>query len=141
MELQSVTTGNIQLIGVPGRYLPSVRTTRRIRAPRAYAVPSSCVKLLDVLARQRFATVSLDQFRSVIAEAVRLPARRSAGEAPPPRVERAQLDGHTIFPTAQAGGRMLALLLDPESQFGAHRYRQLEIPVHPGALHPVVRLA
>jgi hypothetical protein len=44
------------------------------------------------------------------------------------------------FPTDQRGGRMLALLLDPESQFGADRFAELGLDLDERNAHPVVRV-
>ena len=37
MEMQSTSDGGIALTNIPGRYLPAVVTTKRIRTPRRMA--------------------------------------------------------------------------------------------------------
>jgi hypothetical protein len=118
MDMYSVQSGEIQVVDVPGDYLPDVHVTRMIRAPRAYGVPRHCVELLTVLDRHGFETAD------------RTPAGNTADQAP------GDGDELVLFPTDQAGGRMLSLFLDADSQFAAHRFPELELPQP----YPIVRV-
>jgi hypothetical protein len=146
MELQSVRGGDIGLTEMPGPYFSAVRATRVVRVPRGYAVPDSCVGLLDVLARHRFTTVAADRMRNAGAEARRVGAYACARASTDrllstsPGHLRSRAEAYTVFPTNQAGGRLLVLLLEPDSQFGAHRYPELGVPKRAGAVYPVLRL-
>jgi Succinylglutamate desuccinylase / Aspartoacylase family len=132
MEMQSAAAGGIQMVGIPGAYLPFVATTRTIRVPRAYAVPRSSVRVLGALARQRFRTASAERFRNARLEVYRAGASGPCfAEAPADAV---------FYPTDQPGGRVLALLLEPQSRFGLHRFTEFGLAAPLGSLYPVARV-
>lgn len=54
--------------------------------------------------------------------------------------KRPDLSNYILFPAKQPGGDALSLLLEPESQFGAHRFAEIQLDLFPGSLYPVVRL-
>jgi hypothetical protein len=147
MEMQSVS-GDIHVVSIPGAYLPSIETVRTVRAPRAYAVPRSACKLLKVLARQNFETVKSHGSRCIEAELYRISCEAARDPpkcgviAPLATIERVRLNAgeYALFPTGQVGGRALALLLEPESQFGVHRFSGLGVALEPATLYPVARV-
>ena len=53
--------------------------------------------------------------------------------------EEQDLNNYEIFPINQQGGHSLALLLEPQSKFGLHRYDFLDLEVVPGLEYPIVR--
>lgn len=148
MEMQSATRGDIQVVGIPGPYLPFVKTTRTICAPRAYAVPHRFENLLEILARHHFETGAPDQFRHATAEFYRTACPACLPESPSPMVtnvknlERIRLNPEEfiLFPTDQPGGRALSLILEPDSQFGAHRFPALNLDQQPTILYPLARV-
>jgi hypothetical protein len=56
------------------------------------------------------------------------------------RAESVNLDGFVLFPATQIGGRLLALLLEPESQFGPPRLPELAETLRPGSTYPIIRV-
>jgi hypothetical protein len=56
------------------------------------------------------------------------------------RAEKVNLDGLVLFPAKQTGGRLLALLLEPESQFGPPRLPELAETLRPGSNYPIIRV-
>jgi hypothetical protein len=132
MEMQSAAAGEIQMVGIPGAYLPFAATTRTIEAPRAYAVPRTAVRLLGALARHRFRTAPPERFRNARLEVYR------AGASGPCFAEFTA--DAVFFPTDQPGGRALALLLEPRSRFGLHRFREFGLAAQAGSLYPVTRV-
>jgi hypothetical protein len=56
------------------------------------------------------------------------------------RAQRVDLDGFVLFPATQTGGRLLALLLEPASQFGPPRVQELADTLRPGSTYPIVRV-
>jgi len=148
MEMQSASFGDIHVMGIPGEYLPSIKTVRTVRTPRAYAVPRTAVKLLEVLARHNLETAPSPGPGRIEAEVYRIwcEAGRELSEggdiAPFTTTERKSLNGgkYVLFPTCQVGGRALTLLLEPESQFGAHRFPGLGVPLEPASFYPVARV-
>jgi hypothetical protein len=147
MEMQSASTGAISKVPIPGTYVPAVKTTRTVRSPRAYAIPRHLTGILDVLSKHRFRTMPSDAFRSSIIERYRietlipgyeedLPALPLCSLEPAP----VNLEDFVLFPTEQQGGSLLTLLLEPESQFGPHRFGDLAETLQPGANYPVMRV-
>lgn len=56
------------------------------------------------------------------------------------RAESVNLEGFVLFPATQIGGRLLALLLEPESQFGPPRLPELAETLRPGSIYPIIRV-
>jgi hypothetical protein len=147
MEMQSASKGEIARVRIPGAYLSSVQATCSIRLPAAYGVPRSLAGLLGLLGRHGLASASAGAFRSSVPEVYEIEAMSPDGEADTPaiptcnaRAERVDLDGFVLFPAAQTGGRLLALLLEPESQFGPPRLPELAETLRPGSTYPIVRV-
>ncbi|MGB6727604.1 MAG: M14 family zinc carboxypeptidase [Terracidiphilus sp.] len=147
MEMQSASTGEIALVRIPGDYLPKVRATSNIRLPKAYGVPRNLTKVLALLGRHGLAGASPEAFRSSAIEVYGIEAMTRAGEADLPgiptcsaRAESVGLDGFVLFPANQTGGRLLALLLEPESQFGSPRLPELAETLRPGSTYPIIRV-
>lgn len=147
MEMQSATLGDFRVVSIPGLYLPSTKITKMIYAPGAYAVPRSCSMLLETLAKHDFQTVRSGEFSSSTVEAYRmfstLPLPDEDSFTPPVhKVEsiRVDLEDYVLFPTDQPGGNTLVLMLEPESQFGAHRFPEAGLTSGPGLIYPVLRV-
>jgi Zinc carboxypeptidase len=147
MEMQSATKGEISTVEIPGSYLPDVQVTNTVRLPEAYAVPRHLADVLDSAARHRLHPFAAGGFRPSSTEAYRIESIIPAvDEDTPPlpvcslELAHQNLDGFVVFPTRQQGGRLLTLLLEPESQFGPHRLPELAEKLQPGALYPIVRV-
>ena len=147
MEMQSASRGEIARVRIPGSYLSSVEGTSSIRLPAAYGVPRELTEVLDLLARHRLATASIEAFWAAATEVYRIEAMTMATEADTPamptctaRAESVNLEGFVLFPATQIGGRLLALLLEPESQFGPPRLPELAETLRPGSIYPIIRV-
>ena len=147
MEMQLASTGEIAKVPIPGTYLPKVRATSNIRLPKAYGVPRNLTDVLLLLGRHRLSGASPDAFRSSVSEIYEIEAMTPAGEADAPaiptcsaRAERVNLDSFVLFPATQCGGRLLALLLEPRSQFGPPRLPELAQTLRPGSTYPIIRV-
>ena len=51
-----------------------------------------------------------------------------------------QISNYTIFPINQLGGRFLALLLEPQSKFGLHRFSELKLNYSKNSEFPIIRI-
>jgi len=147
MEMQSASKGEIARVRIPGAYLSIVQATRNIRLPGAYGVPRNMSGVLALLGRHGLASASSEAFRSSATEVYGIEAMTPAGEADAPaiptcsaRAESVNLDGFVLFPATQTGGRLLALLLEPESQFGPPRLPELAETLRPGSTYPIIRV-
>jgi hypothetical protein len=148
MEMQLASGLAVQRVTLPGIYLPRVRTTKKVQAPRAYAVPRNHGPILDLLARHGFKTLSLDSFKGASTECYWIlglpPGTESDSNVPLPVVARepiaANLDDYILFCADSTGGNALGLLLEPESQFGLHRLPGLQLELETGTHYPIVRV-
>ena len=147
MAMQRASKAEIAQVSIPGAYLPNVRAICDIRLPVAYGVPRNLTGVLALLGRHGLAGASPDAFRSLAFEVSRIESLAPAGEpeAPPIptcklRAERVDLDAYVLYPATGVGGRLLALLLEPESQFGPHRLPELAETVRPGSTYPIIRI-
>jgi hypothetical protein len=147
MEMQSASKGDIARVPIPGAYLSTVRPTNSIRLPKAYGVPLELTGVRALLGRHGIASSSIESFRSSATEVYGIDAMTPASEAdaaPVPtckaRAESVNLDGYVLFPATQTGGRLLALLLEPESQFGPPRIPELAETLRPGSTYPIIRV-
>jgi hypothetical protein len=147
MEMQSASRGDIHFARIPGDYLPSVKTTRTVRMPKAYAVPREMTELLEILKKQRFRTISPDQFSDGAMEVYRVERLAPSLQDNVPDLPlctrksvELNLSDFVLFPTDQQGGHLLALLLEPESQFGPHRIPALAAALQPGMTYSIARV-
>lgn len=147
MEMQSASSGAVLNARIPGDYLPTAKATKAVQMPDAYGVPFELADMLATLARHRFQTAQRDEFHAARAERYRVDSvipPEEEDSAPLPVCVRedvpADLDGFAIFPTDQAGGRLLVLMLEPESQFSPHRFPDLGRTLQPGCTYPILRL-
>jgi hypothetical protein len=147
MEMQSASKGAIARVRIPGVYLPVVQATSTIRLPAAYAVPRNLTDVLALLARHGLTSASPEAFAFSSTEVYGIESMTPADEADTPpiptctaRAESLNLDGYVLFPVTQTGGRLLALLLEPESQFGPSRLPELAETLRPGSTYPIIRV-
>jgi len=147
MEMQSASRGEIARVRIPGTYLSRVEATSSIRLPIAYGVPANLTGVLALLGKHGLTRASPKVFGSLTTEVYRIEAMTPAGEADAPpiptcsvRAESFNLDGFVLFPAKQIGGRLLALLLEPVSQFGPPRLAELADALRPGSTYPIIRV-
>jgi hypothetical protein len=147
MEMQSASRGDITEVEIPGDYLPDVQVTATVETPRAYAVPRNLPGVLEAVRKHRFHATSLGQYGLSAAQAYRIDSVIPSCDEETPALPlcslapvNVNLEDFIIFPADQPGGRLLALLLEPESQFGPHRLPELAEMLQPGAPYPIVRL-
>jgi Zinc carboxypeptidase len=147
MRMQSATTGDIRWRELPGEYLSLVRVTRKIDPPRAYAVQRCASPLLRALQRQGIRTIPSSVLKGSPVDVFEvIAAPTAAGNEDywhPPQIacrrEYVNPDQYVVFDADQPGLGALCLLVDPASQFGAHRFHELRLNLKPGALYPIAR--
>jgi hypothetical protein len=147
MEMQSASKGDIARVRIPGAYFSSVQATSSIRLPKAYGVPRNLTGVLDLLGRHGLTSIPPEAFEFSATEVYGIEAMTPDGEADAPaiptcnvRTESVSLDGFVLFHTAQTGGRLLALLLEPVSQFGPPRLPELVETLRAGSTYPIIRV-
>lgn len=150
MAFRERHSGQIGPVTVPGRFTPTLRPTRRVALPLAYAVPPSHHGVTAILARhgftpQRFTTQSWARegypaptHYALHAYRVAEPTSGSAKFSLEPY--QGVLTDFWLFPTAQPGGHSLALFLEPTAKYGLTRYPESQLTCQPGTLYPILRV-
>jgi hypothetical protein len=97
-------------------------------------------EVLALLGRHLLTSASPNTFTTSGTEVYKIEAMTPADDADTPpiptctsRAQSVNLDGYVLFPATQTGGRLLALLLEPESQFGPPRLPELAETLRPGS--------
>lgn len=148
MAFEDADTGVICDVTLPGKYTPHVESKRRVRLPRAYAVPHSHKQLLNVLERHGFFSHSgrpghchcvehtrIDRVKHS-TRAYRAPRKLSIDR----RRRRRTLTDHQFFPVTRCTARALAVLLEAESKYGLHRFEKTGLTMEDDTLYPVLRV-
>jgi hypothetical protein len=128
-------------------YRPHTQGRRRIEPPFGYAVPLAEHGLLQVLARHGFHSFLAGRGeRFAVSESIYgfRKASNQEGTSKLPGVSRLRydrsLEGFVVFPYAQAGGRLLALMLEATSVYALHRRLPSANEIQPGTICPVRRV-
>lgn len=147
LPVRHVATGEARLVPID-RYTPDLRPVEWVALPQAYAVPDDRRNVLHALDRHGFQSCSpVDSApHAVEASFIRRAVRSRKQNRPPRRVvvetvrEKRTLDGYVLFPAGADGALFLAVLLEPGSKYGLHRYPDMELTVQEGTMYPVLRV-
>lgn len=130
------------------RYCSGVVPRRMVNLPAGYAVPAQLETLQLVLRRHGFVSTRCRAGDARLVEKLRIEAARpgSRPDKSPRKLVLSshpmslELDRYEVFPTRQNGGEALAVFLEPESQYGLHRFSDTRIPLAPLSWYPVLRV-
>jgi hypothetical protein len=125
------------------KYSPDIEITQFIEMPEEYAIPKSLPKLLEVLKKHGFS----HKFKTNTKRQVEIYYLKEATKQkkiPKKKIKKKfktiSLSEYVLFPIAQLGGRFLALLLEPCSKFGLHRFPELKLTFSENLEYPVLRI-
>ncbi len=149
MNFKNTITKQIEEVTLP-KYESDIRATKQIRLPSAYAVPADKNSIIEFLHNHGFTSERVDPDDSKL-QAVQ---RYLILSFDPPKVEgksainvllirnkhEQDLSNYEIFSVNQEGGHSLALLLEPQSEYGLHKYRDLNLTLEPGLEYPILRV-
>jgi hypothetical protein len=149
MNFKNTKTNQIEEVTLP-KYESDIRATKHIRLPSAYAVPADKNRIIEFLHNHGFTSERLSPNDSKL-QAVQ---KYLISSFDPPKVEGGaaknvetitdqgdeDLSNHEIFSVNQEGGHSLALLLEPQSEYGLHRYKDLNLTLEPGLEYPILRV-
>ena len=119
------------------------RAVASVRLPRAYAVPASEARVIEVLARHGVRALPLPSPTTLLADVYQVEAVRAGAAGLRGRYEPQEMTlsaGSMIVPTAQPLGTLAFHLLDPEAPGGVTVWGLLEAGLAVGGTHPVARL-
>jgi hypothetical protein len=149
MNFVNTLTKNIEEV-VFTNYQSSLRPTRLVKLPYAYAIPEDKESVIYLLHNDGF--LSQHPTDSLIYRVQRYfvlscePSKVTAKSRPPTNVrllstdEEQVLSNYEVFPINQEGGHCIPLLFEPQSEYGLPRYRELDLGIIPGNYYPIVRV-
>ena len=140
MLFREARTKTVRPVELSGRFTPTLRPTRRVTLPLAYAVPSSHPALLEILARHGFATAAPAEGATYRVETYQRTDNATGSTRLHTAVDERTLANFLLLPTAQPGGQALALFLEPAAKYGLARVRQLGLSLPIGGIYPVLRV-
>ena len=149
MNFKNTKTDQIEEVTIP-KYESDIRATKHIRLPSAYAVPVDKNSIIEFLHNHGFTSERIGPNDSKL-QAVQKYLILSLD---PPKVEGKSaknvamitdegdehLSNYEIFSVNQEGGHSLALLLEPQSEYGLHKYKDLNLTLQPGLEYPILRV-
>jgi hypothetical protein len=149
MNFKNTKTNQIEEVTLP-KYESDIRATKHIRLPSAYAVPTDKNSIIEFLHNHGFTSERVSPNDSKL-QAVQKYLILSFD---PPKVEgksainvllirnnqQQDLSNYEIFSVNQEGGHSLALLLEPQSEYGLHKYKDLNLTLEPGLEYPILRV-
>ena len=148
MNFKNTKTNQIEEVTLP-KYESDIRATKHIRLPSVYAVPTDKNSIIEFLhnhgftseriqdnsklqAVQKYLILSLDPPKVEGRSAINVLLIRNK--------QQQDLSNYEIFFVNQEGGHSLALLLEPQSEYGLHKYKDLNLTLEPGLEYPILRV-
>ena len=122
-------------------YSSGVEISKFIGLPSAYGVPNSLTKLVKLLKKHGFS--SLDNFKIGKHKMYYMKnseGKKSSKQQIKKKIITDQISNYTVFPINQLGGRFLAVLLEPQSKFGLHRFPDLKLDFSKNSEYPIIRI-
>lgn len=151
INLENKLTKKIEEVDF-SNYQYSLRITRRARMPYAYAIPSNKTKIINLLHRHGFISQrgnesELFQIQKyLVLSSKNRKFKANEKPYPPTNVklmsieEEDNLSNYEIFLTNQEGGYSLPFLLEPQSEYGLPRYKELNLALTSGDIYPIVKV-
>jgi hypothetical protein len=140
MDLKNSKTKKINEINFK-KYSPNIEITKFVKMPEGYAVPNS-LPALEVLTKHGFTYDSKIDIKKQV-EIYYLndsPGEKISKKHIKKKIDTVSMSEYTVFPITQLGGRFLALLLEPSSKFGLHRFPELKLNFSKNLEYPVLRI-
>jgi Zinc carboxypeptidase len=151
MNFENTITKKIEEVVFPN-YESSLIPTRFVKMPSAYAIPKEKDSVIHVLHSHGLLSESptdskLYKVRRYLILSS-MPSKASTKNKPRQPIKVSQistdeeqfLSNYEVFPTSQEGGHCLPFLLEPQSEYGLHRYKDLNLNPEPGLEYPILRV-
>jgi ABC-type multidrug transport system fused ATPase/permease subunit len=148
MNFKNTITKQIEEVTLP-KYRSDIKATKHVRLPSAYAVPEVKNSIIEFLHNHGFASERIKDDSKLQAVQkyliLSLGPPKSDGKSAKKVVtitndEKKDLSNYEIFSVNQEGGHSLALLLEPQSGYGLHKYSDLSLSLEPGLEYPILRV-
>jgi len=148
MKFLNTISNEIEEVALPA-FESSLQDSRTVKIPYAYAIPDSKDMLLDVLQSHGFTSIRPDKSELFkVQKYLVLACEPSKAKQPRPPTnvrlitleEEKDLSSYVIFNISQEGGYSLPLLLEPQSEYGLARYKELDLDITPTRDFDVLRI-
>lgn len=151
MSFRNTCSNNTYVISL-SKYCPDLKLTKRTTLPSAYAIPKDKDKIIDLLHKHGFVSnnkgsgsndLQIKEIEFYYIHSVSYSDRENRS---PKKItltvqsDKRKLDDYQIFDVKQTGGHSLSIMLEPESKYGLHRNRSLDLPIIPNFYYPVLRV-
>jgi len=121
------------------KYSPHSEVSKFIELPFAYGIPNSLTRLIKLLQKHGFSSLPNPQIKEFqVYQHIISP--RTNKKKLSKKTLYDKISDYSVFPTNQVGGRFLALLLEPQSKFGLHRFLELKLRFSKNMEFPVIRV-
>jgi hypothetical protein len=146
MNFRNTLTNTIEEIILPN-YDSFIRATIQIKLPSACAVPTAIIcHIIKVLHNHGFVAGCTGDSKLYATEGYFIQSLKSPKGDDKPASEikvivtckERNLDTYEIFCINQQGGHTVALLLEPPSEYGLHRYSNLNLNLTPKSDYPIL---
>jgi Zinc carboxypeptidase len=148
MNFKNTKTNQIEEVTLP-KYESDIRAAKHIRLPSAYAVPADKNSIIEFLHNHGFISERIEDGSKLQAvqkylilslDPPKVEGRAAKNVAMITDEEEEDLSNYEIFSVNQEGGHSLALLLEPQSEYGLHKYKDLNLTLEPGLEYPILRV-
>lgn len=148
MAFKVLPSGDIRRVALSGKYTPHLKVAEQVDLPQAYAVPAALTDLCGILLRHGFSRYMANRDERMQTQGYRLgavePSRRPHRMPRQIAIERFEekrpLDHYFVFPVTPETGPALAVLLEPQSKYGLHRYSETGLTLASNTVYPVLRV-
>ncbi len=118
-------------------YYSDIEISRFISLPMAYGIPNYMTELIKLMKKHGFSSSKNYKFSKHQRYYYKISEKSSKKQIKKKTITE-QISNYTVFPINQPGGRFLAILLEPQSKFGLHRFSELKYPKN--LEYPIIRI-
>jgi len=118
-------------------YSSDIEISRFISLPMAYGIPNSMTELIKLIKKHGFSSSNNCKISKYQRYYYKISEKSSKKQIKKKTITE-QISNYTVFPINQPGGRFLAVLLEPQSKFGLHRFSELKYSEN--LEYPIIRI-
>lgn len=138
----------IRQVSLPGDYTPGAEVVKYVTLPKFYAIPRSLTMVIDILKRHGLSHwmtnsglhAQTEHYLIDHTQVLEYRGRLSCKPSIKSCIEWKFLNNYALFPVTPENGRMLAVFLEPESQYGLHRFKEVNLSLQAGTPYQVLRI-
>jgi hypothetical protein len=151
MNFKNTITKKIEEVTLQN-YHSDIRATRHIVLPYAYAIPVDKNRIIEFLHNHGFTSdhvnsgdgksklLTVQHYLILSFDSPEVQGKAAKNVMMVTTEEDEDLSNYEIFSVNQEGGHSLALFLEPQSEYGLHKYEYLNLDLEPGLEYPILRV-